>query len=136
MKSLPERGDLYDKLTSPSQAEAEWDSDLVEIEHKSNDNKNQFLKDLEDPEELKKVLNKTYDLDTDVTVWSDFLYSRFHPRTVNILNEYQYQNEHTPFDVFPLGMSVWKTSEFEDEFSNKIRSYVEECDYFQVSVVM
>lgn len=92
------------------------------------------MKDLDDPEESKKVLNKTYDFENDVTVWSDFLYSRFHPRTVNILKEYQHGNEHTPFDAFPLGTGLWKSPDFEDDFSNKIRNYVEECDYFQVSV--
>ncbi|KAJ8925913.1 hypothetical protein NQ315_009765 [Exocentrus adspersus] len=131
LKHLPERGELYDEPPKPTKSDVNWDSDLVEIEGVSGNNKNQFLKDLENPEESHKVLTKTYDLEKDVTVWSDFLYSRFHPRTVTVINEYQHENEHTPFDAFPLGKDLWNSSSFEDDFSNKIRSYVEECDYFQ-----
>ncbi|CAH1981359.1 unnamed protein product [Acanthoscelides obtectus] len=73
----------------------------------------------------------TYDFDKGVQVWSDFLYARFHPRTVNIVREYEHCNENTPFDAFPLGTSLWRTPAFEEDFADKIRNYVEECDHFQ-----
>lgn len=70
-------------------------------------------------------------MEEDVNVWSDYLYSRFHPRTVNLINEYQFQNENTPFDVFPLGRNLWSLIGFQEDFIDNIRWYVEECDNFQ-----
>lgn len=68
-------------------------------------------------------------LDESVCVWSDFLYSRFHPRTVNILKEYEHENSNKAFDVFPLGHNVWES--LQEDFTDKIRQYLEECDNFQ-----
>lgn len=95
--------------------------------------KNEFQCDLDNPEALPEVPNKKYGLDQQVKVWSDYLYTRFHPRSVNIVNEYQHCNLETPFDSFNLGGSVWGSEPFQDEFSDKIRQYIEECDHFQVS---
>lgn len=101
----------------------------MEIQHCPKVSKNEFQCDLDNPE----VPNKKYDLDQQVTVWSDYLYTRFHPKSVNIVNEYQHCNLETPFDSFNLGGSVWGSEPFQDEFSDKIRQYIEECDHFQVS---
>lgn len=84
----------------------------------------------------KCVLEQSYDFEKTTKVWSDFLYSRFHPRTIETIKEYQYCNENTPFDAFPLGSALWKTSQFIDDFSDKIRSYIEECDHFQVNIIL
>ncbi|CAG9820461.1 unnamed protein product [Phaedon cochleariae] len=130
LKSLPEKGDLYDPLPQPSKVEVEWD-ESVDIKASTSEQKNEFQTDLEDPEESKRVLSKNYKLEEEVNVWSDFLYAKFHPRTVNVLREYQHCNENTPFDAYPLGVSLWKTQQFEEDFSDKIRNYIEECDHFQ-----
>jgi hypothetical protein len=37
-----------------------------------------------------------------------------------------------PFDVFNYGASLWKTEQFQDDFIDRIRMYVEECDNMQV----
>ncbi|KAJ8947875.1 hypothetical protein NQ318_010021 [Aromia moschata] len=130
LKSLPESGNLYaPNFNDPS---AEWDPDLVTVKTEPVNNKNQFQQDL-DSSACKNIHRNAYDFEKDVSVWSDFLYTRFHPRSVNIIREYQHCNENTPFDVFPLGTSLWKSPQFDDDFCNKIRSYVEECDSFQAS---
>lgn len=53
--------------------------------------KNNFLQDIDS--EATEIENKQYNLDQDVTTWTDYLYPRFHPRTINIINEYQHGNE-------------------------------------------
>lgn len=71
------------------------------------------------------------DLDESVSFWSDFLYTRFHPRTINIIKDYDYTNNEKPFDVLPLGQEMWKTMQFQEDYTNKVRQYLEECDSFQ-----
>lgn len=132
LKTLPEQGELYKPLSNHFSNDVNWDLDKVEIQKDSNDVKNQFQSDLADPLESVKATAKVYNFEEDVKVWSDFLYSRFHPKTINIIKEYQHGNENTPFDLFPLGTELWKKQQFQEDFSDKIRSYVEECDNFHV----
>lgn len=138
LNNLPERGDLYEpkynkNVASSSKQKIEWDEKLVEVQEETPRFKNKFQADLENEEDPSKILTKQYDFENEVKVWSDFLYTRFHPRTVNIVKQYQHCNENTPFDAFPLGVDLWKSEEFINDFCDKIRNYVEECDYFQVS---
>lgn len=132
LKTLPEEGELYEPTVDFSKTNVEWNTDKLDIQKTANNPKNQFLNDLANSSKPVNVLNKTYDFENDVEVWSDFMYSRFHPRSINIIKEYQHCNEHTPFDAFPLGTDLWKKTQFEEDFSDKIRNYVEECDSFQV----
>ena len=73
-----------------------------------------------------------YNLDNVVKVWADYLQTRYHPRTVSIINEYEHNNEDKPFDVFNCGSNIWKTEQFQEDFIDRIRIYVEECDNMQV----
>lgn len=77
-------------------------------------------------------LPKVYNLDSTVTVWTDYLRARYHPRTVSIINEYEHNSDTKPFDVFNYGADIWKTEQFQDDFIDRIRIYVEECDNMQV----
>ncbi|EFA05270.1 protein misato [Tribolium castaneum] len=120
LKTLPQEGELY---SLPSQSAP----DQVEIIAQPPEEKNEFQKDIE----TNATLTKIYDLERQVRVWSDFLYTRFHPRTVNTVQEYQHDNENTPFDIFPLGANLWKKDQFSEDFSDKIRNYIEECNSFQ-----
>lgn len=93
--------------------------------------KNKFQQNLDKNADEQK-LSDDCNLDEEVRVWSDFLYTRFHPRTVNVINEYEHEGQTSEFDLFPLGRNLWH--DFED-FGDKIRNYVEECDCFQVNFV-
>lgn len=129
--SLPEQGDLYEPIPDYSKQNVIWEENLLEVQAGPSKTKNKFRHDLEDPLQSGKVSTKNYDLDETVNVWSDFLYARFHPRTVEVVKQYQHCNENTPFDAFPLGNDVWKTRQFSEDFTDKIRNYIEECDNFQ-----
>ncbi|KAK9883944.1 hypothetical protein WA026_004884 [Henosepilachna vigintioctopunctata] len=128
LRALSESSEVYEEIPDCSKVEVRWDPDKVEIKKSERVNKNKFQQDLDDQSGL--CGKSHYNLETDVKVWSDFLYARFHPRTINIIKEYQHQND-SPFNTFPLGQELWKTEQFEEEFADKIRSYMEESDYFQ-----
>jgi hypothetical protein len=51
---------------------------------------------------------------------------------VSIINEYEHNSDTKPFDVFNYGADIWKTEQFQDDFIDRIRIYVEECDNMQV----
>jgi hypothetical protein len=38
-----------------------------------------------------------------------------------------------PFDVFNYGANLWKTEQFQEDFIDRIRLYVEECGNMQVN---
>lgn len=130
LRTLPELGDLYG-VPENSVRGATWLEDAVEIIEEDKVPKNTFQKELDNPQVQLDSLDTEDQLEQDVKVWSDFLYSKFHPRTVNLVKEYHHESETAEFDCSPLGVSLWKTTSFGDEFSNKIRIYVEECDSLQ-----
>ncbi|XP_072393541.1 protein misato [Diabrotica undecimpunctata] len=129
--SLPEQGDLYDPKPDIFKESANWYDNLVEVQAGPSEHKNKFQQDLDDVTKLQDVTKENYELEGTTKVWSDFLYGRFHPRTIEIVKEYQHCNENTPFDAFPLGQGLWKSHQFSEDFTDKIRNYVEECDNFQ-----
>lgn len=59
------------------------------------------------------------------------MYSRYHPRTISLLDNIHTTNEHNPFDTFSYGNQMWKENYFDDDFTDKIRQYLEECDHLQ-----
>ena len=70
-------------------------------------------------------------LDDDVTVWSDFLASRFHPRTIQVLNEYRHNDELNSFDIFPQGEELLRNYETTCEWEDRLHFFTEECDSLQ-----
>ncbi|XP_017476118.1 PREDICTED: protein misato isoform X1 [Rhagoletis zephyria] len=143
LKHLPREGELYGnsiKRTPHSDANSEdavkkikedlqnMSTDL-EVVQQPQAPKHEFQKDLENP--VVNIQEKEYNLTDDVETWTDYLYARYHPRTVNVVNEYKHEAEKQTFDTFASGVQLWKTEKFEDEFCDKIRQYVEECDFLQ-----
>lgn len=86
LKTLPENGGLEE---SNLEENLPWNAveKIVEPEPKRND----FLKDIDS--DGAEVENKEYNLDQEVSTWTDYLYPRFHPRTVNVIREYQFGND-------------------------------------------
>lgn len=95
--------------------------------------KNKFQQDLDKQCDLSEMALKNYDLDNETQTWSDFSYARYHHRTVNIVKQYEHNNNEVPFDIYPVGRSLWHSEQFEEDFSDKIRQYIEECNSFQVN---
>ncbi|KAF2899962.1 hypothetical protein ILUMI_06229 [Ignelater luminosus] len=130
LRTLPERGTLYESPPKSSEIDTNWKPSATETKINEPEQKNVFQEDLENSQ-ITDFSKRCYNLESDVEVWSDFLYTRFHPRTVNIIKEYEHENKDSQFDVFPLGTAMWRSEQFEEDFSDKIRNYIEECDNFQ-----
>lgn len=81
-----------------------------------------------------KDLTNRYDLDDEVRVWSDYLGTKFHPRTVTIVNEFTHGSSELSFNTFSQGVDLWKTDLFTEEWTDRCRAYAEECDYLQVRI--
>ncbi|CAB3243234.1 unnamed protein product [Arctia plantaginis] len=125
LKTLPEHGGLPHEV---KENEFQWDN-IEKIEHPVAQ-KNKYLTSIdgEGPSNIEKT--KEYHLEKQVQSWSDFLYPRFHSRSVNIIREYVHGNDTESFDINITGKSLWK-GDFGDAFTDNIRKYVEECDSMQ-----
>lgn len=131
LKSLPKYGNLYGEA-SPEEADPLWFKP-AEVEADPEIPKNEFQQAIESTSEgAPQVIDTRTAENLQVDVWSDILYTRYHPRTVNIVNDYEHGNLDNDFVAFPMGCKIWKTVDYEDEFADKIRMYIEECDHFQV----
>ncbi|CAH2241496.1 protein misato [Pararge aegeria] len=124
LNTLPASGGLEECHT---EEDLPWNI-LEKIEEPAA-SKNEFLQDI-DGENSSNIKNKQYNLEQDVKTWTDYLYPRFHARTVNIIKEYQHGDNNESFDYSCSGRSIWK-SNFGETFADKIRKYVEECDSMQ-----
>jgi len=104
-----------------------WDGS-TELHQTTPSPKNEFLQSLEDTEELPSA---PLDLEKRIKVWSDFLKPSLHQRSIHIISDYQHENQVEPFDIFPLGRQVLSKKEQQEELEDKVRYFVEECDYLQ-----
>lgn len=123
---LSEQGTLYD--TAPSDNQLLWDDAKLEITNAEPSPKSPFIKSLN--ESNKTVDSETFNFENDVKSWIDYVLPLFHPRTVTVIKEYLY-NCTQPFNIFTYGRDLWTTKQFSDDFSDRIRLYVEECDLMQ-----
>ena len=132
-------GDLYKNSLDPSNLDEYveqvkenmlWDSQTVEVIKEVPVEKPEFQKDLSsDAAEPGKV----YNLKDTVKNWPDFLFTRYHPRTINIVNEFEYKEDYSTFDTYTSGVQLWGSSYFEEDFTDKIRNLIEECSNCQVN---
>ena len=90
--------------------------------------KSGFLKNLEKQENDEDT---EFDLENETNKWVDYLVPRYHQRTINVITEYQHGSTDQPFDIFTYGKNLWKTKKFSEDFVERIRVYVEECDLMQ-----
>nr|CAD7442278.1 unnamed protein product [Timema bartmani] len=138
---LPEKGELYEQpLANPEIVP--WPREKVEVLTEPTTTKNEFLQDIDEENVMdqddghtsKTVVQdalKVYKLENVVKVWADYLRQRFHPRTVSIVNKYEHANDSQPFNNYKLGANLWNTEQFEEDFTDRIRNLVEECDNMQ-----
>ncbi|KAG4074450.1 hypothetical protein HA402_015739 [Bradysia odoriphaga] len=110
------------------QQELPWDSNAVEVVEAESIPKPQYQKDLD---ESKNVAANDYDFKNSVETWTDFAYTRFHPRSATVVNEFEHSLMEEPFDCFTSGVELWKSETFDYDFCEKIRQYIEECNNCQ-----
>ncbi|KPP75506.1 protein misato1-like [Scleropages formosus] len=137
LQTLKQEGSLYDfgKETSTFT----WEGELVTYKE-SPPAKNAFLQDL-DKLAVKAVtmetvnstvarIQKGYQLEGTVRVWSDFLRIYFHPRSISVINQYNHDGESQRLEAFGQGETLLQGSVLE-ELEDRLHFFVEECDYLQ-----
>ena len=82
-------------------------------------------------EDNKNSREKYYNLDKDISVWSDFLGTCLHPKSVQVVRDFLHEESANPFNVFGYGQGIIKDEHFYDEFENSLHFFVEECDRLQ-----
>nr|XP_054754974.1 protein misato homolog 1-like [Lytechinus pictus] len=85
----------------------------------------------DDPKDDDPPSLKHYHLDDDVHVWSDYLRSHLHPKSVSIIKEYSHDSSVGGFDLFTQGQNVFSRKDVSDEIEDRIHFFVEECDHLQ-----
>lgn len=136
LKFMPEEGELYQQRTIDEEelvVGIGWDSGKVEVIKKDPVGKSEYQRDLEEGAkdeggDEEKEEEKDYNFKDTVQDWIDFSYTRFHPRSINMVNEYSHSKEENLFDTITNGMELWRNCDFQDEITDKVRQYVEECD--------
>lgn len=82
-------------------------------------------------EDNKNLREKYYNLDEDISVWSDFLETCLHPKSIQLVGDFLHEGSANPFNVFGYGQGIVKDEHFYDEFENNLHFFVEECDRLQ-----
>lgn len=128
---LSEQGDLYSDETQPNPDETcLWNPKNLEVTKEKQVPKSPFIKSLEDKAQNEDN-NTSFNLENQVDSWVDYLVPRFHPRTINIIKDYSHKNQDKQFNIFNYGKTLWQSEQFQDDFSDRIRAYAEECDSLQ-----
>ena len=155
LRNLPRYGTLYKTTTYGN--ESLW-SGNVSVHECKPEPKNEFLMDLEEElmefqsdtnsvsdsetldrpsissfteEDKRPLRDKFYNLDQDISVWSDFLGTSLHPKSIQLIRDFCHGEGSNPFDVFGYGQHLAKEEHFFDEFENNLHFFVEECDSLQ-----
>ena len=138
LKYIPEAGNLYtspqlalnnpeNPLVEQLRSSIQWD-DEIEVMETEPEKVPEYQQDLE----LNGAAgNKIYNLKETISNWPDFMFTRYHPKSINIVKEYEYADDITSLDTYTAGMKLWESPHFEDEFCDNIRSYMEECNNCQ-----
>lgn len=136
LKYIPEAGNLYTGSQLNRQSDVldqvrgtiQWDEDKVEVIETDVAPVPEFQKDLQQGGSTE---NKSYNLKETIENWPDFMFTRYHPKSINIVKEYEYHEDFSSLDTFTAGMKLWESPFLEDDFCDNIRSYIEECHHCQ-----
>ncbi|KOC68125.1 Protein misato [Habropoda laboriosa] len=123
---LKEEGTLYDTSDCEKAQQFLWDDKKVEVSKEETVTKTAFIRNLDESCETSEAT--CLNLENEVNSWVDYLVPKFHPRTLNTIRQYKLDCATCPFDIFTYGRNLWNTEQFSDDFSEKIRAYIEECD--------
>lgn len=128
---LSEEGNLSEvtEEDNTEQPEVLWEENRLEITKEPCATKSSFVKSLEQTDNSKEDIK--FDFDNETNKWVDYLIPRFHPRSINVVTDYEHGSTTQPFDIFPVGQNLWNTKKFSEDFVDKIRAYTEECDFMQ-----
>jgi len=130
--SLKPTGTLYDSsavFNLEEDASQMWGGG-VEVHEEPLHKKNQFLTWLEEGDQQEEgednyAANRVRE--EEVSVWSDYLKSQYHPKSTNLLHKYG----NIDFDCFTHGKDLFMEGDAKEEFFDSIRFFLEECGRVQ-----
>ncbi|KAF7238611.1 hypothetical protein EYD10_14782 [Varanus komodoensis] len=64
-------------------------------------------------------------------VWSDFLRTHLHPRSILTIQQYSHEGESNRLEAFGQGEKLLQDGAYLEELEDRLHFYVEECDYLQ-----
>lgn len=128
---LKKQGTLYDVTQLEEAQQYLWDDKKVQVLKKEAVDKTPFIKSLDESSEASNSTSSPPNLENNIGSWVDYLLPRFHPRTLNVIKHHKHDGAMYPFSIFTYGKNLWNTEQFSDDFSERIRAYVEECDLMQ-----
>lgn len=106
-----------------------WDDEKLEVINDEPNPKTPFIKSLDEFDGTE--YEQSFNLENNVKSWVDYFLPLCHPRTMTIIKQYSHNCTQQPFNIYTYGRNLWTTEQFSDDFCDRIRSYVEECDLMQ-----
>lgn len=107
-----------------------WDQTRLDVMRTEPLKKPEYQQHLEQGTS-KTVQPEEFNFSESVATWTDYMYSRYHPRSINIIGSLEHSSKEAALDTFTSGENLWKTPAFEDDFADRIRLYIEECNHCQ-----
>ncbi|XP_066466436.1 protein misato homolog 1 [Tiliqua scincoides] len=75
--------------------------------------------------------SETAQLESATPVWSDFLRTHLHPRSILTIRQYHHEGESSRLEAFGQGEKLLEDATCLEELEDRLHFYVEECDYLQ-----
>lgn len=134
LKYVPEEGNLYSanqlELNNPENKVLDqvrgtfaWDDEeRIEVMESEEIPMSSYQKAL-----METGIAEASDLKDTTSNWPDFMYTRYHPRSINIVKKFEYREDVSTLDTFTVGRDLWSDTFFEDDYCDKVRNYIEEC---------
>ncbi|KAK2719368.1 hypothetical protein QYM36_005001 [Artemia franciscana] len=70
-------------------------------------------------------------LESHIKVWTDYLRPHFHPKSILLTKEFEYQSPAKPFNFFDSGVLEWNKSYLGEDIEDSLRFFAEGCDVLQ-----
>ncbi|XP_015277672.1 PREDICTED: protein misato homolog 1 isoform X1 [Gekko japonicus] len=88
-------------------------------------------KDRTSPLERQGEASKAPNVERTMHVWSDFLRTHLHPRSILTIHQYDHDGESNRLEAFGQGEKLLQDATYLEELEDRLHFYVEECDYLQ-----
>ncbi|XP_054834631.1 protein misato homolog 1 isoform X2 [Eublepharis macularius] len=75
--------------------------------------------------------SKEPNMESTMHVWSDFLRTHLHPRSILTIHQYNHEGESSRLEAFGQGEKLLQDPTYLEELEDRLHFYVEECDYLQ-----
>lgn len=141
LKHLPEDGGLYAEPSlfagagsdlNFSEQQTLWEPERLDVIKSEAAEKSEYQRDLDaNTVADSDSADKDYDFRNNVSTWTDYLSTRYHPRSFKLLRSITEASETQQFDCYSSGTQIWTAESFEDDFGDRVRQYIEECNNCQ-----